>query len=278
MTLQETLPFPPLPLLYVKQGAVATVTFNRPASRNALTPEMLCRFADAVIDFNADNTLRVMIVTGSGDQAFCAGGDLGTTIPLMTGARQAVDAWDRRLLTDPTVMAASGLRNYPLYKPVIAAINGACLAAGCEIMLGTDIRIVADHATFGLPEVKRAVIPFAGSMVRLPRQVAYCQAMEILLVGDAISAQDAARIGLVNHVLPATQVMAKAEALAQKIAASGPLAVQRVKQTVLQTSGADLADGYLLEDESKRMVLASQDAQEGPRAFIEKRTPIYVGR
>ena len=267
-----------LPLLYSKQDSIATVTFNRPASRNAMTPEMLCRFADAVMDFSGDDKLRVMIITGTGDQAFCAGGDLGTTIPLMTGARQALDEWDWRVLNDPMVMSASSLREYPLYKPVIAAVNGACLAAGFEIMLGTDIRIAADHATFGLPEVKRAVIPFAGSMVRLPRQITYCHAMEILLVGDPINAHDAARMGLVNYTLPARDVMAKAEELAQKIVTNGPLAVQRVKQTVLQASGLNLNAGYLLEDESKRVVLASEDAKEGPKAFIEKRAPRYFGR
>lgn len=267
-----------LPLLYSKQDAIATVTFNRPSSRNAMTPEMLCRFADAVMDFSGDDNLRVMIITGTGDKAFCSGGDLGTTIPLMTGARQALDEWDRRVLNDPSVMSASSLREYPLYKPVITAINGACLAGGCEIMLGADIRIAADHATFGLPEVKRAVIPFAGSMVRLPRQITYCQAMEILLVGDTINAHDAARIGLVNYTLPARDVMAKAMELAQKIVSNGPLAVQRVKQTVLQGSGLSLREGFLLEDESKRVVLASEDAKEGPKAFIEKRVPKYFGR
>ena len=267
-----------LPLLYVKEGAIAKVIFNRPASRNALTPEMLCRFADAVVDFSKDENLRVMIITGTGSQAFCAGGDLSTTLPLLSGARPAENEWDRRVLNDPLVMAASSLRDYPLFKPVIAAINGACLAAGCEIMLGTDIRIAAEHATFGLPEVKRAVIPFAGSMVRLPRQISYCHAMEMLLVGDANSAQDAQRMGLINSIVPASDVMAKAEALALKIAANGPLAVQRVKQTVLQASGASLDEGYRFEDESKQIVLASEDAQEGPKAFMEKRPPQYVGR
>ena len=267
-----------LPLLYVKEGAIAKVIFNRPASRNALTPEMLCRFADAVVDFSNDENLRVMIITGTGHQAFCAGGDLATTLPLLSGARPAENEWDQRVLNDPLVMAASSLRDYPLYKPVIAAINGACLAAGCEIMLGTDIRIAAEHATFGLPEVKRAVIPFAGSMVRLPRQISYCHAMEMLLVGDANSAHDAQRMGLINSIVPASDVMAKAEALALKIAANGPLAVQRVKQTVLQASGASLDEGYRFEDESKQIVLASEDAQEGPKAFMEKRPPQYLGR
>lgn len=267
-----------LPLIYEKQGPIAIITLNRPAARNALTPEMICRLADAVIDFGADDTLRVAIITGSGDKAFCAGGDLATAIPLLTGARPPSDEWDRRVLEDPLIMPASGLRDYPLYKPVIAAINGACLAAGQEIVLGTDIRIAAEHATFGLPEVKRAVIPFAGSMARLPRQISFCQAMEMLLVGDSISAQEAWRLGLVNHVVPAAEVMAKAMEIAHKIAANGPIAVQRVKQTVMKASGRPLDQAYLLENESKRVVLATEDAAEGPRAFMEKRAPKFVGR
>jgi enoyl-CoA hydratase len=129
-----------------------------------------------------------------------------------------------------------------------------------------------------LPEVKRAVIPFAGSMARLPRQISFCQAMEMLLVGDSISAQEAWRLGLVNHVVPAAEVMAKAMEIAHKIAANGPIAVQRVKQTVMKASGRPLDQAYLLENESKRVVLATEDAAEGPRAFMEKRAPKFVGR
>jgi enoyl-CoA hydratase len=266
------------PVLYEKQGAIAIITFNRSRARNALTPEMICRLADAIVDFNHDDALRVAVITGTGDKAFCAGGDLATAIPLLTGARAPADEWDRRLLEDPLVMRASSLRDYPLYKPVIAAVNGTCMAAGYELMLGTDIRVASEQAVFGLPEVKRAVIPFAGSMVRLPRQVSYCQAMEMLLVGDSISAQEAWRIGLVNHVVPQSQVLRKALEIAHKIAANGPIAVQRVKQTVLEANGRPLDEGYAYENESKRIVLATEDAAEGPRAFMEKRAPNYVGR
>lgn len=265
------------PVLYDKREAIAYITLNRPEARNALTPEMLCRIADAIQDYAADARMRVVIITGAGDKAFCAGGDLATTIPLLSGARQPADEWDRRVLDQPVVMAASGLRGYPLYKPVIAAINGFCLAAGFELILGADIRVAAAHATFGLPEVKRAVIPFAGSMVRLPRQIPYCHAMEIMLVGDPISAQEAHRIGLVNYVVPASELIPRAEALACKIAENGPIAVQRVKETVIRASGLSLEEGYRLEDESRRIVFATEDAKEGPRAFVEKRAPKYRG-
>ena len=264
-------------VLYEKDGPVVTITLNRPSARNALTPEMLCRVADAFIDFRDDDRLRVAILTGAGDIAFCAGGDLARTLPLMTGARAAEDAWDRRVLDEPQVMAASSLRGFVLDKPVIAAINGACLAAGFEILLGTDIRIAAEHSSFGLPEVQRALIPFAGSLARLPRQIAQAHAMEILLTGRPVSAERALQIGLINQVLPAADVIPRALELARQIAGNGPLAVQRVKHTVFAASGQSLETGFALEDESRQIVLASADAREGPLAFMEKRAPHFVG-
>ncbi|MES1978841.1 MAG: enoyl-CoA hydratase-related protein [Pseudomonadota bacterium] len=261
-----------------KDGAVLLITINRPAARNALTPEMLCRLADAFVMLRDDAALRVAVITGSGDIAFCAGGDLGSTLPLLTGAREPADEWDRRVMNEPQVMAASSLRGFALDKPVIAAINGACLAAGFELMLGTDIRIAASHASFGLPEVQRGLIPFAGSMVRLPRQVPQALAMEIMLAGRPINAQRALQVGLVNEVLPPEQVLPRAMALAAQIAANGPLAVQQVKRTVMAASGASLEQGYAIEDDSRRTVFASADAQEGPRAFMEKRPPRFTGQ
>jgi enoyl-CoA hydratase len=266
------------PLLYERRGGIAYITLNRPEARNALTPEMLCRLADAFRDYGANEALRAAIVTGAGDKAFCAGGDLGSTIPLLSGARPPANEWDRRVLNEPEVMAASGLRGYPLYKPVIAAINGFCLAAGTELILGTDIRVAAEQATFGLPEVTRAVIPFAGSMVRLPRQIPYCHAMEIMLVGEAISAREAQRIGFVNYVLAAGEVLPKAEAIARRICENGPVAVRQIKETVMRANGLSLDEGYRLEDQSRSIVFATEDAREGPRAFIEKRPPKYLGR
>ena len=154
------------PLLYEKQEGIAYITLNRPEARNALSPELVCRLADAFVDYAADDSLRAAIVTGAGDKAFCAGGDLASMLPLLTGAREPKDEWDRRVLTEPVVMAASGLRDFDLFKPVIAAMNGFCLAAGAELLLGTDVRIAAEHATFGFPEAKRGLIPFAGSTVQ----------------------------------------------------------------------------------------------------------------
>ena len=175
-------------------------------------------------------------------------------------------------------MARSAMREYEFDKPVIAAINGACLAGGMETVLATDLRIAAEHATFGLPEVKRALIPFAGSLVRLPKQIAQCHAMELLLLGDSIGAEDAFRMGLVNQVLPAPQVLARAMELAGRIAANGPVAIREIKRTVRASLGLTLAEGYALENASKQVVMATMDAREGPAAFMEKRPARFIGK
>ena len=267
-----------VPVRFETGGAVATVTLSRPEARNALTPEMLCRLADAFAAYEADDTLRALILTGEGPHAFCAGGDLGSTIPLLTGARAPVDEWDRRVLDDPAVMATSGLRERPGVKPIIAAINGACMAAGFELLLGTDIRVAADHAKFALPEASRGVIPFAGSIARLPRQVPHCLAMNLMLTGVAIDAAEAYRIGLVNHCVAAERVLPVARGIAERIVGNAPVAVRAIKRVAIAASGLTLTGAYLLEDEARAEVLATDDAKEGPRAFMEKRPPKYQGR
>lgn len=265
-------------LLYEKRDGIAYVTINRPERRNAFSPEVICRLADAWQDYAADDSLRVAIITGAGDKAFSAGADLGRLTPLMSGARQPDDEWDHRLLANPKLGQIATLRGFPLYKPIIAAINGFCLAGGCELMQATDIRLAAEHATFALTEVKWSLMPFAGSMVRLPRQIPYSKAMEIMLVGDTFDAQEAYRIGLINYIVPAGQLMARAEEFAQKIAANGPVAVRKIKEIVLRALSVSLDEGFQIENEGAREVLATEDAKEGPRAFIEKRKPRYIGR
>jgi enoyl-CoA hydratase/carnithine racemase len=266
------------PLIYEKRDGVAYVTFNRPDRHNAIDPETLVRLAEAWLDFEADDDARVAIVTGAGDKAFCAGADLGRLIPLYTRARQPEDEWDRRVLDEPELRRVMMMRDHPIYKPVIAAVNGFCLAGGTEMLLATDIRIASPNATFGLMEVKRAIVPGAGSMARLPRQLPFAKAMEILLVGDAISAEEAHRIGLVNYVVPAEELMPTAEKFARKIAENGPLAVRKIKEAVIRSSGVPLAEAWGIENDVAREVMRSEDAKEGPRAFMEKRPPRYTGR
>jgi enoyl-CoA hydratase len=265
-------------LLYEKRESIAYLTFNRPHVRNAVSPEALCRLADAWQDYAEDDSLRVAIITGAGDRAFTAGADLGTLIPLLSGARQPQDEWDRRVVQDHQLRERVMLRGVPLYKPIIAAINGVCVGLGAELIQATDLRIAAEHATFAVTEVVRGFMPGGGSTVRLARQIPLCKAMEIVLVGEHMSAQEAYRIGLVNDVVPADQVMPRAEALARKIAANGPVAVRKTKETVLRSLSVSFDEGFRIERENADFTMRTEDAKEGPRAFMEKRSPRYIGR
>jgi enoyl-CoA hydratase len=175
-------------------------------------------------------------------------------------------------------MSTALLRPFELYKPIIAAVNGYALAGGSELLQATDIRIASRTASFGLTETQRGLVPGAGSMVRLPRQIPYCKAMEILMTGDAISAEEAHRIGFVNEVVEPDQVMPRALEFADRLKRNGPLAVAAVKEAVLRTSGVPLEEAFEIEAELSARVTRSEDAREGPRAFMEKREPVYVGK
>lgn len=259
----------------VVDGAVMLVHLNAPERHNSLTPEMLCRLADAYARYAEDASLRVLVITGTGPKAFCAGADLERTIPLLTGERPPSDAWDQRLLDDPQVLRSIGQREQHLQKPVISAINGLCVAGGFELMLSTDLRVIAEHAIFALPEVQRAIIPFGGSLVRLPRQVPHALAMELLLTGEPIHADTALRIGLVNRAVPLEALLPTAMQLARRIAANGPLAIQAIKSVVQSSAGLSAEDGFSLEDQAWERVRQTRDAREGPLAFMQKRLPTY---
>lgn len=264
-------------VLFEKRDGVALVTFNRPEKKNAITPEMMVRMADAWSEFRDDDSLRVAILTGNGD-TFCAGADLGRMIPLLTKARPPDDEWDRRFLADPSLFQKAILRNFELWKPVIAAVNGAALAGGCETLQGTDLRIAAPEASFGLPEPKRGIVPGGGSLVRLVRQVPYVRAMQILLTGDPIPAQTALEIGFINEIVPRERLVERAFEIAARIAENGPLAVRKIKEAAIRSQGRPWEDAFAIEDECTREVMRSSDAREGPRAFMEKRKPNYTGR
>jgi enoyl-CoA hydratase len=265
-------------LLYEKEGHVATLTMNRPDVRNALNAEMLCRLADAWQDVNDDPEIRVAILTGAGDQAFCAGADLDRLVRMMQGLRPPETEYDERCVADFQIIFKGLLRNYDVVKPIIAAVNGFCVAGGTEILQTTDIRIAAADARFAIAEVKHSLFPMGGSTVRLPRQIPYCNAMEILLMGEQFSAAEAWRIGLINRVVPPADVMKEARRCADVIAKNGPLAVQAVKRSVLAGLGRPTKEALDLEMEIGIPVSSSEDAKEGTRAFKEKRTAVYKGR
>jgi enoyl-CoA hydratase len=265
-------------LIYEKRDRIAYLTLNRPEAHNALDSQTILDLLAAWEDYRDDNDMRCAIITGAGDRSFCAGADLGTLIPLFTGARQAQNEAEKRVQSDPTLSMRALLRDFELFKPVIAAVNGNAIAGGLELLYGTDLRVAADTARFGLQEVRWSVFPMGGSTVRLPRQIPYARAMEILLTGELIDAQTAFQYGLVNRVVPQTQVMCEAERFARRIAANGPLAVTAVKRAVLANIGIPLKEGLAKEMELALPVFLSEDAKEGPRAFKEKREPVFKGK
>ena len=265
-------------VIRTEREGVLYLAFNRPEARNAIDPETAVRLGTAFREFAEDDRLRCAVITGTGDAAFCSGADLARTIPLFTGARKVEDEWDEKLLGDPSLFRWALLRGVDLFKPVIAAVNGYCIAGGMEMMQGTDIRVAAKHASFGLQEPKWGLFPGGGSTVRLPAQIPYCKAMEILLTGERLTSEEALQWGLVNYVVPASQVTAKVESIARVIAANGPLAVRKIKESVIRLRGLPEADALARESEFAMPVFASEDAKEGPRAFKEKRKPSFLGR
>jgi enoyl-CoA hydratase len=259
------------------RDGVAYMTFNRPDKHNALNAEMIVHMADAWTEWADRDDVRVVIVTGAGAKAFCAGGDLESAIPLLTGAKVPANEWDDRFHSDPKIQDRAMLRSF-FPKPVIAAVNGICVAGGMEFMLGTDIRIACDTATFGLPEVRHGLIPAAGSLTRLTRQIPFCTAMELLLTGRSIGAADARALGLINRVVPSEQLKAAAEEVARAIIRNAPLAVKKIKEVAIDTSGRTLKDAFAIETAAFAVIADSHDAKEGPLAFIERREPRYLGR
>ena len=264
-------------VLFDKRDGIAFVTLNRPEKRNAFSPEMLVRLVDVWKDVAADPAIRVVLLTGAGRQAFSSGGDLGTTIPLMMRTRQPVGAWEERFAADRKQLYAAILRNATFFKPVVAAINGQALAGGAEMILSTDIRVMSSDAVIGITEVRRGLIAGGGSLVRLARQLPWAQAMELALVGEPISAQQALAIGLVNRVVPPDEVLTVAEDFARRISLGAPIALAKSKEAMVRSSGLPFEQAFAIEAQCTKDNAASKDAKEGPRAFMEKRSPNFTG-
>ncbi len=256
------------------RGQVAIVTIDRPEMRNAIDPPTGEALVDAWRQLRDRSDLRVAVLTGAGGDAFCAGADLrsvGEFYRSMTPAE--------RLARGETEPGLGGLtRNLHVWKPIIAAINGYCLAGGFELALACDIRIASETATFGLPEVSLGIIPGAGGTQRLARVAPLGGALEMILTGERISAAEAYRLGIVNRVVPPASLLPAALALAERICLNGPLAVQAAKQAVYRGLHLPLEEALRLEQLLAEPVRQSEDAQEGPRAFLEKRRPVFQGR
>jgi len=254
----------PETILYEKKGHVAVITINRPDALNSLTVEMLMGIEAAMAEFDRDPDLWIGILTAAGDKAFSSGLDLKEAAPLLTGG-------DALGFEDTTKRQFSDV-----FKPIICAVNGFCIAGGMEMLLGTDLRIASEHATFGLGEVRWGLVPLGGTHIRLPRQIPWAIAMQLLLSGKPISAQRAYEVGLINEVVPADELMSKALEMAEKMCRNGPLAMRTAKEIAVRALG--LESGFVLEKALGQKVLNSEDAKEGPRAFAEKRPAKFTGR
>lgn len=258
-------------LLLERREHYVVVTLNRPEARNAFSLEMLARLADAWDEIDADPDIRVAILTGAGG-TFSSGADLK-----MMHGDQSDNPWHARFRENPDLHWKAFLRHYTLKKPLIAALEGYAYAGGAEILQATDIRVAGEGAKIGITEAKWSLFPLGGSTVRLQRQIPRTKAMEMLLTAEPVTAREALSFGLIGRVVPDGQALAEAERIAQRIARNGPLAVQAIKRSVLETADLSEEEGLKRELEIGQPVFTSQDAREGPRAFAEKREPVWKG-
>jgi enoyl-CoA hydratase len=260
---------------FEKRGRVAWVTINRPERGNTLIAESFALLAEAWREIRADDAVRVAVLTATGTRDFCCGGDLVDYIPAGVGARKKpADEIERQKTSGPRQAL---MLDAPVLKPVIAAVNGRALGGGVELLEATDIRVASATATFGLPEPKVGIVPGAGSLVRLPRQLPYAHAMYMMLTAQPIDAETALRWGLISEVVAPEALLARAEELATLVARNAPLAMRAIKQTAYETYGAPWDAAHATEAKHVRTVLASRDAKEGPAAFAAKRPPDFIG-
>jgi len=264
-------------VLTERDGHTLIVTLNRPERKNAINGEMLVRMYDAFVEAEENPDIRCLILTGAGGD-FCSGADLKE----MAGGHQpdgTVDDIDvpGRMAADPDLHWKALLRHYQPAVPIIAAVEGTAIAGGTELLGATEIRVAGRSAKFGISEVRWSLYPMGGSVVRIPRQIPYTVACELLLTGEHITADRALELGLIGHVVDDGQALTKALEIAAVISSNGPLAVQAVLRTLRETNGMPLREALDHEYTYGWDVFGSEDAKEGPRAFKEKRTPNFTG-
>jgi enoyl-CoA hydratase len=251
--------------LVTKEGAIGIVQLNRPKVLNALNFEIMSELVSGLEELDRDAAVNVIILTG-GERAFAAGADLAemsqaTPVDLLLGRR--FELWDR-------------IRK--ISKPIIAAVSGYCLGGGNELAMNCDIVVASESASFGQPEVNVGIIPGAGGTQRLPRAVGKYKAMEMILTGKSISADEAYRVGLVNHVVPPESLMEEAKKIATDIASKPPISIRSAKEAILKAQDTTLEVGLEFERKAFYMLFATEDGKEGMKAFLEKRKPTFKGK
>jgi enoyl-CoA hydratase len=252
-----------------KEQKVATIAIDRPKVRNAIRYHTMLEIRDALNDFEMDENIRVVVITGAGDKAFISGGDISV---------MAEDEGYIKILSEVPKgqEVTSMIENFP--KPVIARINGIALGGGTEIALCCDIRIAAETAIMGVPEIKLGIIPGYGGTQRLPRVIGMAKAKELVLTGDHITAQEAYRIGLVNEVVPLAQLDNAVIKYAKKLSSKAPIALRMAKESLNNGTQADLKTGLGIEARCFTICYATEDRVEGMKAFTEKREPNFKGK
>lgn len=255
-------------IILEKEGNIATLYINRPKALNALNKDTLTEMKAAIEDIADDDDIKVLIITGVGDKAFVAGADIAYMQPLSAAEGREFSSYGQKILRMLEL----------LEKPVIAAIKGYALGGGCELAMACDIRLAADNAVFGQPEVGLGVIPGFGGTQRLPRLIGEGRAKELIFTGATINATHAFRIGLVNHIYPTDELMEGALKLAAQIASNGALAVGFAKYTINKGLQTDLDTAMGIESDMFGMCCSTADQKEAMKAFLEKRKPVFQGK
>ena len=250
-----------------RRDRIAVITINRPEKRNALNIQTRAEGAAILDELRADDSVRVVIITGAGDKAFIAGADIA-------------EFAERTAISQREIMLERGLFNavdtFP--KPIIAMVNGYCLGGGCEVALACDIRVASETASFGQPEINLGIIPGGGGTQRLTHLVGEGKAMEMILTGEIIDAQTAFNLGLVNHVVPADQLETKTMEIANRMAEKSPIALRLAKEAIKLASRSNLDEGLRREVDLFALCFSSEDKDEGVKAFLEKRKPEFKGK